>query len=59
MNVVMTGGGRFVEVQASAEGRTYTNEELHELTELAIGGIKHLTQKQQELLQMKFSGRDR
>jgi ribonuclease PH len=59
MNVVMTGGGRFVEVQASAEGRTYTNEELHKLTELAVGGIKHLTQKQQELLQMKFSGRAR
>ena len=59
MNVVMTGGGRFVEVQASAEGRSYTNEELQSLTELAIGGIRHLTQKQQELLQMKFSGRAR
>jgi ribonuclease PH len=59
MNVVMTGSGRFVEVQASAEGRTYTNEELQGLVELAIGGIKHLTQKQQELLQMKFSGRAR
>ncbi len=59
MNVVMTGSGRFVEVQASAEGRTYTNEELQKLVELAVGGIKHLTQKQQELLQMKFSGRAR
>ena len=59
MNVVMTGSGRFVEVQASAEGRTYTNEELQGLVELAVGGIKHLTQKQQELLQMKFSGRAR
>jgi ribonuclease PH len=59
MNVVMTGSGRFVEVQASAEGRTYTNEELQTLVELAVGGIKHLTQKQQELLQMKFSGRAR
>jgi ribonuclease PH len=59
MNVVMTGGGRFVEVQASAEGRSYTNEELQGLLDLAIGGIQHLTVKQQELLHMKFSGRAR
>jgi len=59
MNVVMTGGGRFVEVQASAEGRSYTNEELQGLLDLAIGGIQHLTGKQQELLHMKFSGRVR
>ena len=59
MNVVMTGGGRFVEVQASAEGRSYTNDELQGLLDLAIGGIQHLTGKQQELLHMKFSGRVR
>jgi ribonuclease PH len=59
MNVVMTGGGRFVEVQASAEGRSYTNEELQGLLDLAVAGIRHLTGKQQELLHMKFSGRTR
>ena len=51
--------GRFVEVQASAEGRSYTNEELQGLLDLAVGGIRHLTGKQQELLHMKFSGRPR
>jgi len=59
MNVVMTGGGRFVEVQASAEGRSYTNQELQGLIDLAAGGIRHLIEVQQELLHMNFSGRSR
>ncbi len=59
MNVVMTGGGRFVEVQASAEGRPYTSQELHGLIDLASGGIRHLCTVQQELVQMNFSGRAR
>ena len=57
MNVVMTGGGQFVEVQASAEGRPYTKAELHDLVDLATGGIQYLTGLQQELLGMKFTGR--
>jgi len=59
MNVVMTGTGRFVEVQASAEGRPYTNQELHGLIDLAVGGIRHLNEIQQQLLRMTFSGRPR
>jgi ribonuclease PH len=59
MNVVKTGSGRFVEVQASAEGRTYTQQELQGLLELAGGGIDELTKSQQELLQMSFRGRSR
>jgi ribonuclease PH len=59
MNVVMTGGGSFVEVQASAEGRPYTNDELQDLLDLASGGIRSLTQMQQELLHMNFRGRSR
>ena len=59
MNVVMTGGGRFVEVQASAEGRPYTNEELQDLLDLASGGNRQLTEMQQELLHMNFRGRSR
>lgn len=57
MNVVMTGTGRLVEVQASAEGRPYTKQELLRLMELAEGGIHHLTEVQQELLHMNFSAR--
>jgi ribonuclease PH len=59
MNVVMTGAGQFVEVQASAEGRPYTNQELQDLLELAAGGIGQITEMQQELLHMNFRGRSR
>jgi ribonuclease PH len=59
MNVVMTGSGHFVEVQATAEGRPYTNEELNELLELAAAGIVKLTKLQRELLHMKFGGQNR
>ena len=57
MNVVMTGNGRFVEVQASAEGRPYTSQELQRLLELAGKGIRKLTETQQDLLHMNFSAR--
>jgi ribonuclease PH len=57
MNVVMTGSGRFVEVQATAEGRPYTNRELQSLIELAAGGIHTLTEVQQDVLHMNFSVR--
>jgi ribonuclease PH len=57
MNVVMTGTGQFVEVQASAEGRPYTGQELQDLLELAAGGIGQITQMQQQLLRMNFRGR--
>ena len=57
MNVVMTGSGEFVEVQASAEGRPYTDVELQDLLKLAAGGIRQLVRAQQELLQIKFVAR--
>lgn len=57
MNVVMTGNGRFVEVQASAEGRPYTSPELQRLLELAGRGIRKLTEAQQDLLHMNFGAR--
>ena len=59
MNVVMTGSGRFVEVQATAEGRPYTGNEMQQLLELAASGIEHLTKVQRELLHMKFSAQAR
>jgi ribonuclease PH len=39
MNVVMTGEGRFVEVQGTAEGDAFTRSELDALLALAEGGI--------------------
>ena len=59
MNVVMTGTGKLVEVQATAEGRPYTNAELQRLLDLAASGIRQLQEKQQELLHMKFAARAR
>ena len=46
MNVVMTGSGRFVEVQGTAEGSPYTRAELDELLGLAERGIASLLQAQ-------------
>jgi ribonuclease PH len=57
MNVVMTGAGRFVEIQATAEGRPFAGDELQRLLALAGAGIKGLTEHQQALLQMNFSSR--
>jgi ribonuclease PH len=54
MNVVMTGSGRLVEVQASAEGRVFTREELTRLLALAEKGIRELTEQQLTLLRTKF-----
>ena len=48
MNVVMTGGGRLVEVQGNAEGEPFSREELDELLELAAAGIDRLAAAQRE-----------
>lgn len=42
MNVVMTGSGKIVEVQATAEGQTFTRSELDGMLDLAQGGITEL-----------------
>jgi ribonuclease PH len=48
MNVVMTGDGRLIEVQATAEARAFTRAQLDALVSLAAGGIEQITAKQQE-----------
>ena len=50
MNVVMTGAGRFVEVQGSAEGETFGRAELDALLELARRGIAELVAHQRRAL---------
>ena len=50
MNVVMTGGGRFVEVQGTAEGLAFSRGELDTLLGLAETGIKELTGLQAAVL---------
>ena len=50
MNVVMTGSGRFVEVQGTAEGVPFTRNELDDLIGLAEKGISELFALQREVL---------
>jgi ribonuclease PH len=59
MNVVMTGSGKFVEIQATAEGRPFAGDQLDELLALATGGIRELTEHQRALIPMNFSVRAR
>jgi ribonuclease PH len=53
MNVVMTGNGKFVEVQGTAEEAVFTKREMDELTNIAQKGIKELTQIQKKSLEGK------
>jgi ribonuclease PH len=50
MNVVMTGSGRFVEVQGTAEGMAFSRGELDSLLGLAEAGIKELAARQAAVL---------
>jgi ribonuclease PH len=50
MNVVMTGDGRFVEVQGTAEGAPFDRSELDTLLALAERGCADLTRLQHEAL---------
>ena len=47
-NVVMTGDGRLVEVQGTAEGEPFSREQLDEMVSLAGEGIARLTEIQRE-----------
>jgi ribonuclease PH len=51
MNVAMTGAGRLVEVQGSAEGMPFTRERMNELLDLAAAGIKQLIAAQQRAIE--------
>lgn len=50
MNVVMTGDGRFVEIQGTAEEEPYSEEELSALLALARSGCEQLTSLQAHAL---------
>jgi ribonuclease PH len=50
MNVVVTGDGRFVEVQGTAEGVPFDRAELDTLLDLAVAGCGQLAEIQQQAL---------
>jgi ribonuclease PH len=49
-NVVMTGAGRLVEIQGTAEGKPFTREQLDALVDLAAEGVQQLTEFQRQVL---------
>lgn len=50
MNFVLTENGKIVEIQGTAEGAPFCDEEFNQLFALAKGGIKQLIEKQREAL---------
>jgi ribonuclease PH len=56
MNVVMTGNGRLVEVQATAETHPFERSVLDELLRLAEGGVAEIRAAQMEVVAAAYAG---
>jgi len=50
MNVVMTGRGRYVEIQGTGEEATFGDDDLSQLLDKARHGVSELTRLQRESL---------
>lgn len=55
MNVVMTGSGRFVEVQGTGEESTFTRADLDRLVGLASRGIKQILAAQERAIRRRLT----
>jgi ribonuclease PH len=55
MNVVATGSGRFIEVQGTGEGGTFSVAQLGALTGMALLGIERITRLQQKAVEAAAS----
>jgi ribonuclease PH len=55
MNVVMTGDGRLIEVQATAERDPFTRDTLDDLLALAEAGIAEIGDVQAEAVSLALS----
>jgi ribonuclease PH len=53
MNLVMTGSGRIVEIQGTAEGEAFSERELASMMTLGKSGIRKLVQSQRRVLGLK------
>lgn len=51
LNLVMTGGGRFIELQGTAEGEPFTDEQLDQMIDLGRKGIDQIVRLQREILE--------
>ena len=56
MNVVMTGAGKFIEVQGTAEEAAFDRTQLDGMLQLAAGGINQLVTMQRKLLAERSAG---
>ncbi len=56
MNVVMTGGGKFVEIQGTAEEKPFDRAQLDAMLGLAASGIRELVALQRKLLAERSAG---
>jgi ribonuclease PH len=50
MNFVMTGSGKFIEVQGTAESAPFTKKQMERMAEIAHQGIKELLQAQKKVI---------
>jgi ribonuclease PH len=50
MNFVMTGSGKFVEIQGTAESAPFTKKQMDQMSEIAQQGIKELLKAQKQAL---------
>ncbi len=50
MNIVMTGTGKFIELQGTAEAKPFSREESEQLLNLATGGIQQLIRLQNRIM---------
>lgn len=55
MNVVMTGAGEFVEIQGTAEGRTFSQKDMNAMLALAKRSIRKLVARQRKLTTLSFA----
>ena len=51
MNVVMTGSGKFVEVQATGEKAAFDDAQMADLIDLARDGVRELVERQKAILE--------
>ena len=50
MNIVMTGSGKFIEVQGTAESAPFTKKQMERMVEIAENGIKELLKAQKQAI---------
>ena len=50
MNFVMTGSGKFVEIQGTAESSPFTKKQMDKMSDIAQQGIKELLNAQKQAL---------